>query len=137
VHRFVKMLTARRLLRGADHERRRKSLNRLIREANKAWHGVRLNAPDWGDHSRSVAFTVELGLERLRMHLIFNAYWEPLDFALPPAGRDGGDGAWHRWIDTAQPTPQDIVPWDEAPAIAAPTYRTEARSVVALFASAS
>ena len=60
VHRFFKLLTARRLLRGTQHERERMSLNRLIQEANKAWHGVRLNQPDWSDHSRSVAFTAEL-----------------------------------------------------------------------------
>ena len=28
-------------------------------EANKAWHGVRLNQPDWSDHSHSLAFTAE------------------------------------------------------------------------------
>jgi hypothetical protein len=39
-------VTARRLLRGTEHELQRMSLNRLLREANKAWHGVRLNQPD-------------------------------------------------------------------------------------------
>jgi isoamylase len=41
LHRFVKLLIARRLLRGVEHERQRVSLNRLIAEANKAWHGVK------------------------------------------------------------------------------------------------
>ena len=49
VHRFLKLLTARRLLREHEHERQRMTLNELIREANKAWHGVRLNQPDWSD----------------------------------------------------------------------------------------
>ena len=65
------------------------SLNRLIQEANKAWHGVRLNQPDWSDHSRSVAFTAEIRNEKLLFHLILNAHWEPLDFELPPAGKGG------------------------------------------------
>jgi glycogen operon protein len=136
VHRFVKLLTDRRLLRDAGHERQRMSLNRLIAEANKAWHGVRLNQPDWSDHSHSVAFTVELRQEKILLHLILNAYWEPLDFELPPAGNDAST-AWRRWIDTALDSPNDIVPWREAPTVPELTYRAEARSVVALYAPAS
>jgi isoamylase len=133
VHRFFTLLAARRLLRGTDHERQRISLNRLIREANKAWHGVRLGEPDWNEHSLSVALTVEIRPEQLLLHLILNAYWEPLDFALPPSG-PGGAVPWRRWIDTALQTPNDIVPWQEAPPVAGLTYRAEARSVVALYA---
>ncbi|MEI2722750.1 MAG: glycogen debranching protein GlgX [Verrucomicrobiota bacterium] len=113
VHRFLKLLTARRLLRGTEHERQRMSLNHLIRNANQAWHGVRLNQPDWSDHSRSVAFTAEIRKEKLRIHLIFNAHWAPLDFELPPPGK-GAANAWRRWIDTAQESPNDIVPWAKA-----------------------
>ncbi len=136
VHRFLKLLTARRLSRGTEHERRRMSLNRIIREANKAWHGVRLNEPDWGNHSHSVAFTVELRKEQLLFHVILNAYWEPLDFELPPAGEQGGN-PWRRWIDTARETPDDIVPWREAPTVPGLAYRAQARSVVALYAPGS
>src|SRR5262249_47920867 len=52
VHRFVRLLIERRLLRDVDFEQRRVSLNALIRQANKAWHGVKLYQPDWGDGSR-------------------------------------------------------------------------------------
>ena len=48
VHRFVRLLIARRLLRGIEHERRRISLNQFLRDAKHAWHGVKLNQPDWG-----------------------------------------------------------------------------------------
>jgi isoamylase len=136
VHRFVKLLTARRLLRGTIHERQRVSLSRFIREANKAWHGVRLNQPDWSDHSRSVAFSAEIRQEKLLLHLILNAHWEPLDFELPPLEKRGGN-RWQRWIDTAQATPNDIVPWEEAPAVPGLIYRVDARSVVALYARVS
>ena len=47
VHRFVTLLNARRLMRDVEHERQRMSLNQLIRQANKAWHGVKLGQPDW------------------------------------------------------------------------------------------
>jgi glycogen operon protein len=133
VHRFLKLLIARRLLRDTEHERQRVSLNRLVREANIVWHGVRLNQPDWSDHSRSLAFTAEIRQEKLLFHLILNAYWEPLDFELPPVGNGDGN-PWRRWIDTAQETPNDIVPWSEGPTVPGLTYRAEGRSVVALFA---
>jgi glycogen operon protein len=132
LHRFLKVLTARRLLRGTEHERQRISLNRLIAEANKTWHGTRLGQPDWRDQSRSVALTVELRRQKIVLHLILNAYWEPLEFELPPGGSDG-TVPWRRWIDTSLETPNDIVPWLEAPSISQNTYRVEGRSVVALF----
>ena len=85
VHRFVSLLNARRLLRDVEHERRRTSLTEMIRTANKAWHGVKVDQPDWSEDSHSIAFTVELRREGMSVHIILNAYWEPLDFELPPA----------------------------------------------------
>ena len=84
--RFVKVLIARRLLRDVEHERQRVSLNKLIREARKAWHGVKLNLPDWNDNSHSIALTAEIRRQGLAFHLIMNAYWESLDFELPALG---------------------------------------------------
>ena len=66
------------------HEQDRISLNQLIREANKSWHGTKLGQPNWDSHSHSIAFTAEIKKEGLLFHLILNAYWEPLDFELPP-----------------------------------------------------
>jgi glycogen operon protein len=132
VHRFLKLLIARRLLRDTTHEQQRTSLNQLIRQATKSWHGVRLNQPDWGDHSRSVALSAEIRPQQLRFHMIFNAHHEPLDFELPPAGVDG-DQPWRLWIDTALTSPRDISPWEKAPAVSGLTYRAEARSVVVLY----
>jgi glycogen operon protein len=130
VHRFARLLIARRLLRDVEHERRRVSLNTWIRQANKAWHGVRLHQPDWGDCSRSVALGVEVRKEGLFFHLILNAYWEPLDFELP---KPNNGNLWRRWIDTSLDSPQDVVPWETAPAVQGNTYRAGARSVVMLF----
>jgi glycogen operon protein len=129
VHRFVSLLNARRMLREVEHERQRTSLTALLGQANLAWHGTRLHQPDWGDGSHSLALGAELRIEGLAIHLILNAYWEPLDFELPkPAG-----GPWSRWIDTALDSPHDIVPWQTAPAVEGDTYRAAARSVVMLF----
>jgi len=134
VHRFVKLVIVRRLLRDVEHEQERLSLTRLIDQANKAWHGVKLFQPDWSDDSHSIAFDAELKREGMRFYLILNAYWEPLTFELPrlEVGR-----AWHRWIDTGLESPDDIVPWQTAPAVTADSYRVGARSVVTLFAGAA
>jgi glycogen operon protein len=129
VHRFVSLLTARRLLRDMEHERQRLSLTALLEQANKAWHGVKLFQPDWSDHSHSVALGAELRREGLMFHLILNAYWESLEFELP---KDQG-GTWFRWIDTALNSPHDIVPWEHAPPVSGDTYRAEARSVAMLY----
>jgi glycogen operon protein len=131
VHRFVSLLAARRRTRDVEHERRRVNLNTFLREANKAWHGVKLYEPDWSDCSHSIALGAELRREgRLLFHLILNAYWEPLEFELPSVGEGN---SWRRWIDTALDSPHDIVPWQEAPMIPGNSYRVGARSVVMLF----
>ena len=132
VHRFVKLLIARRLLRDAEAEQQRKSLDQLLREARKAWHGVRVEQPDWSDWSHSLALGAELRKQRLLFHLMTNAYWKALDFELPPTDDRGGD-PWHCWINTALKSPLDIVEWQKAPAISDDKYRVEARSVVMLF----
>jgi glycogen operon protein len=131
LHRFVTLLIARRLQRDVEHERQRVSLNQLIREARNAWHGARLNRPDWSTWSHCVALTAEIRKQKFWLHLILNGYWEPLDFELPPA--DAGDGKpWCRWIDTALDSPHDIVPWQATTPVSGHTYRAEARSVVVL-----
>jgi glycogen operon protein len=69
--------------------------------------------------------------ERLTVHLIANAYWEPLDFELSRIGRP--DSSWRRWIDTGLASPQDIVQWEAAPPVNG-AIRAEPRSVIVLFA---
>jgi pullulanase/glycogen debranching enzyme len=133
VHRFVRLLNARRLLRDLQHEQQRLNLAQMMRDANRAWHGVRLHQPDWSHASHSLALTLELKGNHVMAHFLFNAYWQPLDFELPPVRSDRPD-PWRRWIDTALDAPQDIVPWATAPPIPGHAYQAEARSVVVLFA---
>jgi glycogen operon protein len=91
------------------------------------------NQPDWGDNSHSVALCAEMRGADLVIYFIFNAYWEPLEFELPPppAGK-----SWRRWIDTALDSPNDIVPWQEAPLISGDKYRMATRSVAILYTEA-
>jgi glycogen operon protein len=129
VHRFVTLLNARRVLRDPEPERGRVSLNQLLRGVNLAWHGVKLNQPDWSESSHSIAFTVEVG--QLLFHVILNAYWEPLDFELPRLD-SAGENPWRRWIDTALDSPHDILEWDRAESVPGHAYRAESRSMVML-----
>jgi isoamylase len=64
------------------------------------------------------------------VHLIPNAYWEPVYFQLPPVG--DGTSSWRRWIDTALESLEDIVPWKTAPSLSGDNYRATAHSVVVL-----
>jgi isoamylase len=134
VYRFVRLLIARRLLRDKEPEGHRMTLTQLIGQANKGWHGIKLDQPDWGDHSHSVAFSAELPKEGAVCHLMFNAYWEPLDFELPPVSGAGAD-PWRRWIDTSLESPNDIAEWQTAPPVPGYTYRAGPRSVVVVWAS--
>jgi glycogen operon protein len=129
VHRFLKLLIARRVRRDTQHERRRISLNQLVHSARKQWHGVKLNQPDWSNGSHSLAFHGEVRQQGFEFHLILNAYWEALDFELPQL--KSGD-TWRRWIDTALESPQDIVEWQTATPVADKRYRVDPRSVVVL-----
>jgi isoamylase len=133
LHRFVTLLSARRLFRDMEPERGHLSLNQLLRKANRAWHGVKLGQPDWSASSHSLAFTAETLNEKLFFHIILNAYWEPLEFELPRADRHSED-TWRRWIDTTLDSPHDIVEWQTAPPVADRTYQAGPRSVVVLFA---
>ncbi len=89
VHRFLTLLAARRQLRNVEVERSRVSLNQLLREATKAWHGVKPEQPDWRDCSHSLAFSAVLRREGILFYLILNAYWHALDFELPPVDQGG------------------------------------------------
>ena len=131
VYRFVKLLLARRLLRDVTHEQQRVSLSQMLAGSTHAWHGVKPNHPDWGEGSHSIAFGAELRKEGLALHMILSAYWEPLDFELPPVR---GGGSWRRWIDTSLPSPADIVEWRSSPTIPGQSYRAGPRSVVVLIA---
>jgi isoamylase len=61
------------------------SLNQLLDRARIQRHGVHLQQPDWSDHSHSLAVTIQSLGARFLLHGMFNGYWEPLTFEIPPA----------------------------------------------------
>jgi glycogen operon protein len=132
IFRFVRLLIERRLIRDVDYERRRVPLIQVLREQNPAWHGVKLNQPDWSYFSHTLAIHGELKSEQIQVHIILNAYWEPLDFELPILS-DLTD-RWWRWVDTALDPPDDICEWSEEKPVFGGTYRAGPRSLVVLIA---
>lgn len=128
IHRFLKLLIARRLRRDVQAERERKSLKQLLSEANKTWHGVKVGQPDWSPWSHSVALEAEIRNEKLMFYFAFNSYWEPLEVELPYFEHWDKD-PWHRFIDTSLDSPADIVDWSLAEPVPGLKYSLAPRSV--------
>jgi isoamylase len=133
VLRFVRMLCSRRLLLKEDADQGYANLSELLHMAERTWHGVKLGQPDWSDTSHSLALYAEARNLHLHLYLILNAYWEPLDFELPPASEED---PWRLGVDTSLELTDDISDWHTAPPVTTRTYRAGPRSVVALFARA-
>jgi isoamylase len=132
VYRFARLLNQHRLMRIEEAAESRVSLNELLQRGSRAWHGVRLWAPDWSQNSHSLAMHMSCPADDLTFYLILNSYREPLQFELPIL-RDGAQ-QWRRWIDTSLKSPDDIVEWPVAPKISIPAYMAAARSVAVLYA---
>jgi glycogen operon protein len=132
IHRFVKMLIAFRMNRDLPGDRLDMTLSELLRRQPFQWHGVKLNAPDWGYESHTLAATVRLLGYPLLLHFIINAYWEPLEFEIPLL--DQAQEAWRRCIDTYLDPPDDICNWGDAQRVPGSTCRVQPRSVVMLLA---
>ena len=95
------------------------------------WHGVELHQPDWGHHSHSLAFELHCSKCDDHLYILFNAYWEALNFALPPVITPRH---WYRIIDTAFPSPEDYHPPENAPIVRQAYYYVAPRSAVVLLA---
>ena len=91
----MRLLIEQRLLRDLEPEKHHLSLSQLLGRARKTWHGVKLGQPDWSPSSHSIALTAHMANENQYHHLIFNAFWEPLEFELPI----GYCGPWRQFRD--------------------------------------
>lgn len=132
IFRFFKHMIAFRKAHPILHRRRfftgsvRNERNLLDIE----WHGCELSKPGWNDSfARSLAFTLGGFGDDPDMHIMMNMYWETVYFEIPQVpGRD-----WYRAVDTALPSPRDIVaPGEEDIKIDKNKYGVEGYSVVVL-----
>jgi glycogen operon protein len=128
--RFARTIIALRRDRPLANDRSDVTLSELLHLQSVAWHGVRPHEPDWSFESRSLALTIPLADGTSAVHVIANAYWEPLVFSLPapPARAE----PWRRLVDTALPSPEDAIAWTRAPVVSTSSYEVCARSVVLL-----
>jgi isoamylase len=94
-----------------------------------SWHGTQLDHPGWDDpDARALAMTLAGFDGDCDLHVMFNMFWESLDFELPVVwGR-----RWSLAMDTAQPSPRDIADPGSEPAVSGNPHRVEGRSVVVL-----
>ncbi|GAB4580182.1 MAG: glycogen debranching protein GlgX [Anaerolineales bacterium] len=93
------------------------------------WHGIQLGQPDWSDWSHSLAFTLQAPSNGEHLHIILNAYWEPLAFELPPLAPGK---SWFRIVDTHLPTPEDIAEHETDYPVQSSHYPAAPRSSVVL-----
>ena len=135
-YRFVKMIIA---LRKAHPALRRRTFftgGSRGQPPEIFWHGTEPARPDFSAGSRSLAFALDgrrcdrPNVVDRDMYVAMNAWVEPLDFKIPaaPSGRP-----WRRVVDTALPSPEDIVPDDEGPRVSVlQLYRVQPHSMIIL-----
>ena len=135
VHRFVKQFIAIRLQPPYPYQGHPEdpTLNQIFARLQIRFHGVRLNQQGWGDEDHSLALTIQDPEGGFSCYFIFNAYWEALEFELPPL-EEGERQGWYRWLDTNLAAPYDISPWSEALKVLGSTYLAQPHSVVGLIA---
>jgi isoamylase len=131
LRRFVRLLIQFRMqfakgIRGLDL-----SLGDYLMQARYEWHGTELWHPDWTGSSHSIAYTIHRPDGPNAVHIIVNAYWEELEFELPPPAAETGS-RWYRIIDTYLESPDDISSEGKRCLAAGMTYRAKPRSVVVL-----
>jgi len=130
IHRFVRQLISFRNARMLPIDRLDLTLNELIARHRVEWHGIALGEPDWSDTSHSLAATFHFYDDQLALHLMINAYWEPLTFAIPPL--DERYSSWRCCVDTFRPPPHDARAWSDAETVRGAAVVVQPRSIAVL-----
>src|SRR5437763_14770363 len=93
------------------------------------WHGCHLFHPNWHDPTSGVlAFTIWGFWLDDDIHVMLNMEWAARAFELPPLQ----ERQWFKVIDTALPSPLDIVEPGQAPLVPGTLCHVEGHSVVVL-----
>jgi len=130
VRRFVRLLIRHRLQRDTSQPQWAMTLNQLLGRGTVTWHGVRLDQPDWGSVSHTLAATIRSPSGRQLLHFVLNSWSERLTFELPSVA-----GGWCRWIDTSREPPDDICEWGATAPHPRQAYDVSPRSLVVLTAT--
>lgn len=132
IHRFVKLLIQ---LRGLLYTQKESSatLNLFFQQLHIEYHGIKLNQPDWGADSHSLAILIAKLQRPYVIYFIFNSYWQPLEFELPERFQNT-HLSWGRVIDTALPSPADCIEVESPVKQEKYVYYAQSRSIVMLLA---
>jgi glycogen operon protein len=131
VLRFVRQMIHLRLHFDQIGKSGQTTLEDYLSKSRIEWHGVEIGKPDWGSSSHSLALSLHNLTGTQVRYIAINAYWEPLEFALPPVA-DGANGGWLRFMDTSLPTPNDIAEGAKGPRVGETSYRVNPRSIILL-----
>lgn len=96
-----------------------------------SWHGLKLGEPDWQPSSHTLAFSLRHPKANEYLHVMLNAYWQPLEFELPLLG--AGE-QWHRVVNTALALSDAICEIGFSEPHLKETYCVEDRACVVLIA---
>ena len=93
-----------------------------------SWYGA--DGPvDLGHESRCLAYLLRgASVGDGDLYVMINGHWEDHSFTVP----EGQTAEWRRVVDTARPSPEDIVEPGHEPALETASYTVRARSVVVL-----
>jgi glycogen operon protein len=131
VLRFVRQMIRLRLHFDQKGKSGQTTLEDYLSKSRIEWHGIEVGKPDWGSSSHSLAFSLHNLAGTQARYIAINAFWEPLQFALPPAVK-GANGGWLRFMDTSLPTPDDIVEGVKGFGLRGTSYRVNPRSIIML-----
>lgn len=131
--RFVKGLIALRHQRPAL--RRESFFSGLVDRHGQrdiSWHGTQLHEPAWNDSgARILAFTITDNESAL--HVMLNMDFSDHGFDIPPVV--ASRAPWKKIIDTAQPSPQDILAAEQAVPLEVSQQLVEKHSIIVLLSS--
>ena len=93
-----------------------------------SWHGV--DGPvDLGHESRCLAYSLRgASVGDGDLYVMINGHWEDHSFTVS----EGQASEWRRVVDTARPSPEDILEPGSEPTLETASYTVRARSVVVL-----
>jgi len=107
------------------------ALEDYLRNAQIKWHGIKLDQPDWGRESHSVAMALHNHELNQVRYIAVNASWKLLDFELPPMD-DKKSSGWLRMVDTSLPSPFDVAEAGSGIRVDGNRYLVNPRSIVML-----
>ena len=97
--------------------------------ADVSWHSCKLNSPGWSDPSgRALGMTLGGSKGEVDIHVMMNMYWEKLDFEIPVLP----NRMWFKVLDTAEPSPHDIVDPGNEVEVDGSVCPVQGRSIVVL-----